>query len=800
MAGPFKVLAHAIWIKADEREPPVTGAAIVAEWVEASSAHPGNDAVNLISPEGLRDRDYDGLNEHSCDTSHMWLSAKGQTEGWVEFDLGAVCKISNVFIWNLNDAWHTDRGVQKADLSVWTEQTGWRKAKEGLSLCEAEGGDDYDDPVIVKLDAIEARKVRLDNLANFGDADHIGLSKVQFFEAHGPKAVQPVPADGTDGVGPSYATLAWMAGMGATAHNVHFGTDPDNLPLLGTVQECKAELSALAGSTKYYWRIDEVQSDGSAVPSKVWSFTTGGLLAWWKLDETEGHTAANAIDSEMDGTLTGDPQWQPSGGKVGGALLFDGDGDYVDCGGDPAFNITDEITVAAWIKVNEFDKGWQSIVTKGDSSWRIARERDANTLQFGTGLYGRDMQAVRGTMDVNDGSWHHVAGVYDGRRLYLYVDGHLDETAFGSGKIPGNDYAVAIGQNTERPDRDWNGLIDDVRLYSCALTKEQIRALAAREEPPLTTAPVALVQHREDPSRHQLMAWWKFDEAEGEVARDSVGDHDGILRGDPTWQPAGGRVGGALEFDGVDDYVETDWVTDLPNWTVAAWIKSPAAPSGPTAQGPIHREQNFQINWDHGDDAFRGGAALCAAGEWCGASFGELAADTWYHLVATYDGENLKAYKDGVLVTDNAAPSGRPNAESTTLTFGKHATADAYFTGMIDDVSIFAYALSADEVKTLHGGKDPVAVAGPVSPPEEAPPAQATVPATALAAQPPAPQAEQPSATVAKQTPAPMSDAATPGSTQAQGTRKTNLVVVFAIVLAVVAIVGVSAFGRKPAT
>jgi len=162
MAGPFKVLAHAIWIKAEERKPPVTGEA---------------------------------------------LSEKGQTDGWVEFDLGAARKVGSVIIWNLNDAWHTNRGVQKADLSVWTEQAGWRKIREGLSLCEAEGGDDYDNPVVVELDAVEARKVRLDNLANFGDADHIGLSKVQFFEARGPKAVHPVPADGTEGVGPSYATL-----------------------------------------------------------------------------------------------------------------------------------------------------------------------------------------------------------------------------------------------------------------------------------------------------------------------------------------------------------------------------------------------------------------------------------------------------------------------------------------------------------------------------------------------------------------------------------------------------------------
>ena len=774
MAGPFKVLAHQIWIKAEDRKPPVTGEAIVPKTVQASSTQPDSDVLNLINRKGLRDRDLDGLDEHGTDTDYMWLSAKGQTEGWVEFDFGTGRRVSSIFIWNLNDPWHTDRGVQKADISVWTEQAGWRKIQDDLAFCEAEGGDDYDDPVLVPLDAIEVQKVRLDDLANFGDTDHIGLSKVQFFEARGPKAVKPVPGDGTEGFGPSNPALAWTAGQGATGHSVYLGTDPDNLAPLGSIQEPQAALSRLASNTKYYWRIDETQSDGSTVTGSVWTFTTGGLLAWWKMDETEGTDVTDASGHDHVGKLIGDPQWQPADGKVDGAILFDGEGDYVDCGKDSAFNMTDEMTVAAWIKVNEFDKRWQSIVTKGDSAWRIARERNDNTLQFSTGLYERDMQAVHGTIDVNDGSWHHVAGVYDGEKLYLYLDGDLDETAFGSGKIPGNNYAVAIGQNSERPDRDWNGWIDDVRLYSCALTEEQIRALVAAEAPPATTAPVALRQHREESAGPELLAWWKFDETEGQVARDSAGDHDGVLRGDPTWQPAGGRVGGALEFDGVDDYVDTDWVTDLPTWTVAAWIKSTASPKSPTATGAIHREQNFQINWDHSDDAFRGGAGLCAGGQWYGASFGELAADTWYHLVATYDGENLKTYKDGLLVTDNAGPSGRPNSESAPLTIGKHANAEAYFAGMIDDVSIFVSALSADQIKALYDGKDALAVVEP-APPAEATPVQAAAP------------------------PAPVADTPGPAPAPAQETRKTNLIVVLAIVLAVVVIGGVSTFARKTA-
>ena len=146
----------------------------------------------------------------------------------------------------------------------------------------------------------------------------------------------------------------------------------------------------------------------------------------------------------------------------------------------------------------------------------------------------------------------------------------------------------------------------------------------------------------------------------------------------------------------------TGYATDLTEWTVAFWVKSPAAPSGGTYSGPVHREQNFEVSWDHVDPAFRGSAALSVAGVWYPASFGPLAPDTWYHLAATYDGETLKAYKDGILETSNAAPSGPPDPETNQLTIGKTAgTGPWYFQGIVDDVQVFARALSLEEILTL---------------------------------------------------------------------------------------------------
>ncbi|MHC4323764.1 MAG: sugar-binding protein [Planctomycetota bacterium] len=200
-----------------------------------------------------------------------------------------------------------------------------------------------------------------------------------------------------------------------------------------------------------------------------------------------------------------------------------------------------------------------------------------------------------------------------------------------------------------------------------------------------------------------VVGWWKLDETEGKKVGDSSGNnHTGTLIGNPQWRPSGGKVGGALEFDGVGDYVETGYADDLSTWTVVVWVKGSAAPSSEWPSGPVHREKNYQINWNHGTDVFRGAAGVQVGGEWYAASFGDLQGDTWCHLAATYDGNSLKAYRDGVLITDNSGPSGIPDTESGTLKFGRHLLNENYFSGAIDDVRIYNYALGQGEIAALY--------------------------------------------------------------------------------------------------
>jgi hypothetical protein len=199
-----------------------------------------------------------------------------------------------------------------------------------------------------------------------------------------------------------------------------------------------------------------------------------------------------------------------------------------------------------------------------------------------------------------------------------------------------------------------------------------------------------------------LVGWWTLDEGQGTIAVDWSGrGKHGAFQGDPLW--VDGLDGGALEFDG-DDYVDTGNTQDLAKWTIACWVISPAAPASASPSGPLHREKNYQFDWNHTDAVFRGAVAIEIGGTWHAASYMPVAANTWYHLAATLDGTALRAYRDGVLITTNTAASGVPTAETGTLKLGRHATAAQFFTGTVDDARVYSRALSAQEIQAVMRG------------------------------------------------------------------------------------------------
>ncbi len=201
-----------------------------------------------------------------------------------------------------------------------------------------------------------------------------------------------------------------------------------------------------------------------------------------------------------------------------------------------------------------------------------------------------------------------------------------------------------------------------------------------------------------------ILAHWALDETEGVVAHDSIGNNNGTLYGEPVWQPTGGKFAGALEFDGIDDYVETDFILDPSkgSFSVFAWIKG-------GAPGQVIISQT---------DGTGSGAAWL----WADSSYGRLITRLmhppfdplvsesvitdvqWRHVGLVYDFDGLKRclYVDGVEVAKDTDVVGGVGSNGG-LYFGAGKTLDAgsFFTGLIDDIRICDRALTAEEVAEL---------------------------------------------------------------------------------------------------
>ncbi|MBM4027834.1 MAG: tetratricopeptide repeat protein, partial [Planctomycetes bacterium] len=307
-------------------------------------------------------------------------------------------------------------------------------------------------------------------------------------------ATKPNPASGSD-IGPRPTVpLRWLPVAEAAAHRVYFGPDPQSLVLLGEVRGGHTTSSPRLEKHRWYcWRVDAVGADGSVAEGTPWSFSTGDLVAWWRFDETAGHSATDSSGRGHHGSLIGNPQRQP--GRIGGALAFDGRDDYVSIKDTPDFDITREITVACWIKTANFNVPWQAIIAKGNQAWRIIRSIRSRSAQFactGIDVPNTIWGNVDGKIVVDDGRWHHLAGVYDGARLCLYVDGTLDVSTEATGAVNVNDDYVLIGANAGDAWRYCRGLIDEVRVYSYALSEEEVRELSAGRGPASMAKPAWL--------------------------------------------------------------------------------------------------------------------------------------------------------------------------------------------------------------------------------------------------------------------------------------------------------------------
>jgi hypothetical protein len=218
-------------------------------------------------------------------------------------------------------------------------------------------------------------------------------------------------------------------------------------------------------------------------------------------------------------------------------------------------------------------------------------------------------------------------------------------------------------------------------------------------------------------TKAELVGWWRFDEGSGTIANDSSGNgNTGTFNGDPQWVV--GYFGGALEFDGTDDWLDcgSDPSLDLTTWTITFWLK-------------VNENKNYNGFIIKGNDAAENYEVLGfedgsfhfpiqhtdGSRTYVNTTAGVIVPDEWAHFAYSYDAsQGRRMYKNGELIFEDTE-SGIPQASTTSLAIGNEQPMSRYTNGAMDDIRIYNHLLSEPEIlASMEGGEGYPYALGPV--------------------------------------------------------------------------------------
>ena len=203
------------------------------------------------------------------------------------------------------------------------------------------------------------------------------------------------------------------------------------------------------------------------------------IAGMWLFDEGSGDTADDSSGNGNDGEIF-EAEWNV--GRFGKALKFDGVSSYVNCGMDTSLDITDNLTIVAWIKEDGEQTGWPRVVARENAG--------AGHRQYA--LCYSNAQEIRAIADTEggafcdiigpelNGDWHHLAATYSDQTMELFLDGVSVGKSEGSGSLvsEGEIGNVAIGKTAHGALQDFfRGTIDEVAIFSVALNKDEINSI-----------------------------------------------------------------------------------------------------------------------------------------------------------------------------------------------------------------------------------------------------------------------------------------------------------------------------------
>jgi hypothetical protein len=454
------------------------------------------------------------------------------------------------------------------------------------------------------------------------------------------------------------------------------------------------------GSTSIYVNVSSSDAD-THYTFLDWN---NSLVGWWRLDSLFNPSVVS--------------------GKVGNALVFDGVDDYVDCG-----TLTIENgSISVWFKPESLTSGEHVIAGIGQVSannqyWKIETVDTAGRVVFGyrtlpTTAY-RLWQTNTGA--ISTGNWYHIAVRFDSSSLSpeIYING-VNQTLsiYASSGTPSGNVSdtFAIGRSGGYNGLYSKGTIDQVRIWNRTLSGAEISSIYSNE---------SIGQTDPNMNRTGLVGEWLMDEQASPngttIISDSAGSNSGILKNvdllsseESTYGNNGtcsngncpvlnssGKFGGSRIFSSSQSqFIQSAYNNNLnfsksDKMSISLWFNYRNSQSAGLVSNRAGSSSSYNLYLSTTN------LILDIANQTTHqtTSAYPVSLNTWYHVVATYNGSVMNLYVNGTLVRTQSQ-TGNIQSQTTNLFIGRYQA--SYLNGSLDDVLVFNKALSSSEVLALY--------------------------------------------------------------------------------------------------